>query len=113
MPTTVVPPYQAAICIDGRPYDNPYRKAHGIGWIGKNREYEALWRRRLASRKRSLWMSRLKSLRGHTIGGFGPIEHSHAHVLVKLIAEFCPEPYQPTKAEIEWATHDDEADEGG
>lgn len=49
-------------------------------------EYEALWRRRLASTRRRLWLERLLALTGKAIGCWGPCWHGD--VLVKLWHEF-------------------------
>jgi hypothetical protein len=50
--------------------------------------YEALWRQRLASKSRQLWLTRLLALEGQRLGCWCAPEPCHGDVLVMLLKEW-------------------------
>lgn len=53
-------------------------------------EFEARWRRGLASKARRAWMADLKSIRGKVLGcDCNRGARCHGEILVRLIGEYC------------------------
>jgi hypothetical protein len=83
-------------CRTASPFANPVRIRKGVNRAESLVRYESLMRTRLASRKRNLWLLRLRQLCGKRLGCWCKPKPCHGDVLVKLINEFlCSEPRPP------------------
>ena len=73
-------------CRERSVYANPYRIKQN-GRAGSLRQYEQLWRHRLAGPKRRFWQALLEALRDKRLACWCKPKPCHGDVLVKLLNE--------------------------